>query len=147
MYRIMRKINLVSRCQSAYLAEKLKGTELTPCYHGYVLTICRRPGISQEELAKFLCVNKSNVTRTLAQMEDRGFVERRSSPQDKRILQVYPTQRLLDLLPQVRQMAGDWNAYLTAEISEAEMDVFQNVLDRIVERASAYAEKGEAALR
>ena len=147
MYRIMRKINLVSRCQSGYLAEKLKGTGLIPCYHGYVLTICRRPGISQEELAKFLCVNKSNVARTLAQMEDRGFVERCGSSQDKRILQVYPTEQLLELLPQVRQMAGDWNTYLTAEISEEEMNVFQNVLDRIVDRASAYAEKGEAALR
>lgn len=147
MYRIMRKINLVSRCQSSYLADKLKDTGLMPCYHGYVLTICRKPGISQEELSRVLCVNKSNVTRTLAQMEERGFVDRRSSPQDKRILQVYPTDKLLELLPQVRQMAREWNTYLTEEISEAEMEVFQQVLDRIVERATEYAEKGDVVLK
>ena len=147
MYRIMRRINLVSRCQSNYLADKLKDTGLLPCYHGYILTVCRNPGISQEELAKFLCVNKSNVARTLAQMEERGLVERRSSAQDKRILQVFPTEQLLERLPQVRQLSRDWNSYLTAEISEEEMEVFQNVLDKIVSRASAYAEKGEAALR
>ena len=147
MYRIMRKINLVSRCQGSYLAEKLKDTDLAPCHHGYVLTIARTPGISQEELARSLCVNKSNVTRTLAQLEERGFVERRSSPQDKRVLQVYPTQKLLDLLPRVRTIARDWNAYLTAEISEEELALFQGVLDRIVERAARYAERGEEATR
>ena len=104
-------------------------------------------GISQEELSRFLCVNKSNVARTLAQMEERGFVERRSSPQDKRILQAFPTEKLLQQLPLVRQLSRDWNHYLTEGISDEEMAVFQQVLDRIVVRATEYEQKGDAALK
>ena len=147
MYRIMRKINLVSRCQGSYLTERLKNTGLSSCYHGYVLTICRNPGISQEELSRSLCVNKSNVARTLAQMEEKGFVERRSSAQDKRVLEVYPTDLLLERLPLVRQLARDWNDYLTDGISEEEMTVFQQVLDRIVSRAVEYEQKGDVVLK
>ena len=87
MYRIMRKINLVSRCQTLYLADQLRDTGIGPCHHSYLLTIARRPGISQEELAKEICVNKSSVARNLANLENQGYIERKSSPQDKRVLQ------------------------------------------------------------
>ena len=146
MYRIMRKINLVSRCQTLYLADQLRDTGIGPCHHSYLLTIARRPGISQEELAKEICVNKSSVARNLANLENQGYIERKSSPQDKRVLQVYPTEKLLEVLPQVRLATKAWNAYLTADFTEEEMEQFQHVLDRIVERAKCYMEKGESVL-
>lgn len=147
MFWIMRKINLVSRCQGLFLADRLPSTELAAGHHSYLLTVARQPGISQEALARELCVNKSNVARNLAHLEEHGFVERRNSPQDRRVLQVYPTQKLLEILPQLRQTAKTWNAYLTADFTEEEMTRFQDCLDRIVARATAYREKGEEALR
>jgi len=147
MFWIMRKINLVSRCQGLFLADQLPSPELAAGHHGYLLTVARQPGISQEALARELCVNKSNVARKLAYLEDRGFVERRNSPQDRRVLQVYPTEKLQALLPQLRQTAKTWNAYLTADFTEEEMAQFQRCLDRIVDRVRNYMEHGEAALK
>jgi len=146
MYRIMRKINLVSRCQGSYLAEKMKQTGVYYGHHGYVLTIARNPGISQEALSTVMCVNKSNVTRAVAQLEEQGFVERHPADRDRRVLQLYPTEKLQTALPQILQDTRAWNAYLTEGISEEEMQQFQRVLDHIVERAVQYTEKGAAVL-
>ena len=143
MYRIMRRINIVSRCQSAYLAEQLKELGLCSGLHSYILAITRRPGVSQEELAKELGVNKSNVTRNLASLEEKGYVERHSSPQDRRVMQVFPTEQMQAVSQQVREAAWRWNDYLTTDFTEEEMEQFQRVLDRLVEKAKQYMERGD----
>lgn len=137
---------MVSRCQGIFLAERLKEMGLGACHHTYLLYVAKRPGISQEELARESCVNKSSVARGLASLEAQGYVERRSSEQDKRVLQVYPTQKTLDILPQVKAALTEWNGYLTADFSEEEMAQFEQVLDRVVARAKRYMEEGEDAL-
>ena len=147
MYRIMRKINLVSRCQGSYLAEKMKQTGVYHGHHGYVLTIARNPGISQEALSEVMCVNKSNVARAVAQLEEQGFVERRPADRDRRVLQLYPTEKLQMVLPLILRDTRAWNAYLTEGLSGEEMQQFQRILDHIVERAVRYTEKGDAGLK
>ena len=51
MSTIMRKMNIISRCETIYRAQRLP--ELPGIYHSYALTICKNPGFSQERLAKF----------------------------------------------------------------------------------------------
>lgn len=143
MPAIMRKINIISRCQGIFRTNRLKNEHLNSCHHSYILAISKCPGITQDELAKSICVNKSNVTRTLVYLEEHGYVERKASETDKRAIQVYPTQKMLDIFPEVIKIVKDWNEYLTKDFSEEELEIFQSVLDRIAERAKNYMENGE----
>ena len=43
------------------------------------------------------------------------------------------------MLPRIREALRQWNAYLTAEFSDSEMQQFERVLDRMVERARDYS--------
>ena len=48
-------------------------------HHTYILNVCRNPGISQEALSQLIFVNKSNVARQLAVLEEKGmFVGKRA---------------------------------------------------------------------
>ena len=147
MYRIMQRINVVSRCQKAFLEERLKEMGLGGRHHTYLLHVAKKPGISQEELAREVCVNKSSVARGLANLEAMGYVERRNSEQDNRVLQLYPTQKTMDSLPQIRAALTEWNGYLTADFTDEEMSQFEQVLNRVVERAKCYMEEGESVFR
>ena len=137
---IMRKINIISRCQGIFRANNLQRDELSPCHHSYILAISHNPGITQDELSRNICVNKSNVTRTLVYLENAGYVERKPSKTDKRAIQVFPTQKMLDIFPQIKQIVIDWNNYLTKDFSDDEMEIFQSVLEKISERAKNYIE-------
>lgn len=143
MPTIMRQINVISRCEGLYRTDKLRGEELGACHHSYVFAICRTPGISQEELAKHICINKSSVTRHLAYLEEHGYVERRQSEADRRVTLVYPTEKMQKMLPEVKRIVGEWNAYLTADLKEEELTLFRSVLERIAERAKKYADNRE----
>ncbi len=134
----MRKTNIISRCESIYRQDKLKKDGLTACHQSYILSICHHPGMTQDQLAKHICINKSGVTRHLAFLEKKGYVERRPDENDKRAICVYPTQKMLDIYPEVKNIAERWNAYLTEDISPEEFQCFFSVLDKIAERAQKY---------
>jgi DNA-binding MarR family transcriptional regulator len=121
-----------------FRSNRLRDSGLLPPHYNYVIPICRNPGLSQEQLARQVYVDKYNVTRHLTRLEEAGYVERRPSDSDKRVMLVYPTQKMLDIYPKVKEIASEWNAYLTADIDPSELECFFSVLDKIAERAQNY---------
>ena len=142
MPKFMKSLNIISRCQSSFRNAKL-GNELCSAHHSLVLAICREPGRSQDELAKDICIDKSGVARALASLETKGFVERKADPENKRKLLVYPTEKLLEIIPSVRSVTAEWNKLVSEGISDEEFSVFQSVLFRIEKNARKTLENQE----
>ena len=139
MPSLMRYINIVSRCAAIWRADKLEGTELGDQHYTYIITVCRNPGISQDAIARKLCINKSNVTRSLSYLETHGFVTREQSSEDRRITLVYPTEKAHDILPTVRSIIRGWNAYITEGFTEEELEMYMDMTERLAARAADYA--------
>ena len=141
MPSISRYINIISRCGNMYRSERLKDTDLGATHHAYLFNICRNPGISQEQLSKMIYINKSNVTRNLATLEKHGYIERRPSETDKRVMLVYPTQKAEDVLPLLREIIHDWNTLVAADLTEEELEQLRSILARMAERATGFADE------
>ena len=91
--------------------------------------------MSQDAIAHHLCLNKSTVARTLSYLEERGYVRREPDSSDKRILCVYPTDKMSEALPRLKELAKEWNSLIAEGIDEEEFRVFLGVLERIEARA------------
>lgn len=142
MPSLIRRINILSRCSSLYRKQQYATEdELIAAHHSYILAICRSPGMSQEKIARLLCFNKSNVTRNLTILENKGFIERKRSVEDKRELLVYPTQKMLDAYPTIQKIADDWNAFLAEGIPEEELEAFNATLKKMIDKALIIREK------
>ena len=135
MPKFMKMLNNISRSQSIFRAGKLKADGICAAHHTYIFAICKNPGSSQEELAKEICLNKSTIARALNQLEEKGYILREPNEQDKRSLLVYPTEKMLELLPKVRQIAKEWNSTISADIDQQELEIFHSVLKRMEEKA------------
>ena len=142
MPSLMRRINVISRCSVMYKSERLVG-ELSGCHHPFVMWISRNPGMSQEEIARCICLNKSTVARTLSYLEEHGFVTREADKEDKRILRVYPTDKMTEAYPALKAIAAEWNALISEGISEEDMAVFNAVLEKIEARAKEIGMGGD----
>ena len=145
MSAIMRKMIMVGRCERMYCAQKLNA-DLPGFYHSYILAVCRNPGMSQECLARHLCFNKSSVARHLSNLEKNGYVERKTSPKDKRELMVFPTQKMKELYPEILKITMQWDELVAKSVTGEEMEIFHEILDKIVERSSqiVYSEEVES---
>ena len=108
MVKFMKMLNNISRSQAIYRSNKITFKDLQSSHYAFVLAICRVPGRSQEELAQELCVNKSTVARNLNYLEEKGYILRKSLPNDKRQFSVYPTDKMLEVLPEIRNASREW---------------------------------------
>lgn len=143
MHPFMRQISITYRCAMRFRENELADTGLSGCQTPYLTTLYRYPGISQEEMARSLNVNKSSVTRQLAILEENGYVRREPSTTDKRILLVYPTEKALLLKDRLYQCYSDWNNYLTQDFSDEEKALLSHLMVRIASRAEEYVKGGD----
>lgn len=141
MTSFMRQINVISRCATMFRANKYKekGLGIGAGHSSYIMILCRRPGISQDALAKRICVNKSNVTRHLAQLEKNGYVERKQSETDKRVILVYPTEKAYAIVEEVRGISNEWKQYLMEDFSADEIEMLTDMLHRMAKKAADHA--------
>ena len=140
----MKMLNNISRSQAIYRSSKISADDLQSTHYAYVLSVCREPGRSQEDIARELCVNKSTAARNINYLEERGYVTRQPLPNDKRQLSVYPTEKMLAVLPEIRDASKEWMSLLSEGIPEDELEIFNSVLSRMQEKAREIIEKGEA---
>ena len=140
MSQIIRDITEIARCGAQYRTEALAPMGLKACHARYLTEICAHPGISQDKLAVRICINKSNVARQAAVLEEEGFITRTPSASDKRILELHPTQKTLDLLPSISPILSRWEACLTSDLTDEEKETVERILERMKEKASCWME-------
>ena len=141
MPHIIKTMNEITRCGMQYRNDNLEPFGLKSCHASYLLEICRNPGISQDTLVRRICINKSNIARQIVVLEEGGFVERKPSQEDKRVMELYPTEKTVELLPELRKVLGGWSRYLTQDFTEEEIELLARMLDSMRERAAQWMEE------
>lgn len=140
MPALMHNILAISRCSIAYRQPALAPLGIKPMHASYLICICRNPGITQDQLAKKLFLDKSSVARQVSFLEENGFIERQISPADRRVMHVYPTQKATDALPIVRKSFRDWEDLVSADLTDEEREILISLLEKMKLQASQWME-------
>lgn len=140
MTQISRNIMAISRRNGQYRGEKMTPYGLKGIHTSYLCKICKNPGISQDQLAQELCLNKSSVARQASFLEEEGYITRITDAEDKRQLQLHPTEKALALLPQIRELLQSWDAFITADLTEEEVQTLTQLLLKLKQRAVVWQE-------
>lgn len=143
MVAFTHNLNIVGRCTQMQRSQRFKTLGICGGQVPYLLRLCRHPGMTQEELARALYVNKSTAARSINHLEKAGYVERRSSPEDKRCLMLVPTDAALEALPEIRAAIREWNDYLLEDFDEAERALLMSMMEKVSQRAQAYIRREE----
>ena len=138
MSQIIRDITEITRCGAQYRADQLEPLDLKGCHASYLTEICANPGISQDKLATSICINTSNGARQAAILEEKGFLIRVPSTTDKRIMELHPTQKTLDLLPQIAGILKCWEVCITGDLTREEKEQLAALLAKMKTRAGNY---------
>jgi len=105
-------------------------------------------GITQSALADVLDIEKPTLGRLLDRLEDKGWLERRADPSDRRAKRVYLTGNVQGLMRTLRQIAAVLRAEALAGLDEGEREQLLDTL-RIVKtnllRTNGNGAPGESA--
>jgi len=99
----------------------------------YLFMLYIKEGLTQQEMANRLQADKGAVARTLAQLEEQGYVSRRRDPCDKRVTRVYLTDKSKMLQGDLERAVERVISRLHEEIAGEEQDIIKAQLKQMLE--------------
>jgi DNA-binding MarR family transcriptional regulator len=91
-------------------------------------------------LFRRLCIEKSVVARTMASLEEAGYVERPTCQKDKRVIRLHPTPKALELQPKLQELWATCEQYLIEDMTEDEVAALERLLEQMKLRAAKWME-------
>lgn len=115
-------------------AEQMAAIELTPPHTGILRAIAEEPGRSQRALSAQLGLLPSRVVAYVDELEDRGYVERRRNPDDRRLHALYLTASGKKLMTKIGDLARQHERRLTAGLDAEQRATLHELLAAVAER-------------
>ena len=93
--------------------------------------ILENPGLSQDNLAQRAGFDKSNIARQVAVLEELGYLSRKPAVADKRVMELYPTEKTLALQPSLQAAMEQWEEKLVSGLSPEEKQTLTRLLEKL----------------
>lgn len=133
MRSLVNSFSIVHRQSAIMLDRKLRALSLPVGQFMFILTVCANEGMSQEQVATQLRIDKGAIARTTRHLIEEGFIERQVSPEDRRQYQLFPTAKSRQIQAEMKEIADAWEQKLTSELTDIEVDLLKSLLDKVVE--------------
>ncbi len=98
---------------------------------GYVLINVKKGGIPVTKIAPNMGIEPTSLSRLLNTMEDKGLIYREKDTVDRRVVNLFLTDKGLELQKISKKMVLEYNNYIFSHIEESEREVFFRVIEKI----------------
>ena len=138
-YRLKRISELMEKDAN----RQMQAIDLTFSQHHIMITLMHSDGYTRtlKELEKHMNLSQATVAGICARLEEKGYVQRWTVPEDRRVKNVTLTKEGLALCEvsraHIRSMEASFSSIYTAE----EKEVFEGLLDRLYDHLLRNDEK------
>ncbi|MFT8351704.1 MarR family winged helix-turn-helix transcriptional regulator [Clostridium saccharoperbutylacetonicum] len=103
---------------------------------GFITHNSKNRDIFQKDIEEELDIRRSSVTSVLQLMEKNGFIERVSVSEDARLKKLIITEKGAKIQKSIYNFISNFEKSFSDELSEAEMNMFISLLDRLSNKIS-----------
>ena len=107
-----------------------------------ILHLGDEDGLPLSELGKRCGLESSTMTPLVDELERRGLAHRNRSPEDRRVVRLYLTEKGHALEPRLRALVWRLQEVAVTGIPDGEIEVMRSVLERIVANLENVIEHG-----
>lgn len=118
----------------ARFAQRIAALDLTPPQTGLLRIVAATPGLSQQALARMLGTAPSRLVGVVDELAERGLVERRRNPTDRRLYALHTTDAGRRLLGRIAEVGQAHDDALCAGLDADERAQLRSLLARIAEK-------------
>lgn len=128
-------IAVLHRYRKSYVNRKLAAYDLSGVHFILLLALSRHDSTSQEDMADHLRMEKTTIAKSVKKLEKSGYLTREKSLADGRAYQVSLTPKGQELIPLIRKTVREWEAEVTADLSQEERFALEKALHGMADRA------------
>ncbi len=110
----------------------LEALGLTIALWRVLSTISRLDGCLMSELAEFTTTDRTTLTRSVDLLVDMAMVERRATPDDRRLVRVELTERGRKIFAQSIERLADHNRRVLGDLSAEDLKTLRALLQRLL---------------
>lgn len=130
-----RCFGILHRRSQAYIVQACEKLQLTFSEYVLLLKLYENEGISQEDMASLMYVDKAVVARTIKSLEVRGFVHRIQGKHDKRVKRIYTTVFAQEQEEFLQEVLDRWITYLSGGVENELIDGLLKGFQELARRA------------
>ena len=112
-------------------AERLERLDLSPPHAGLLGMLRRSGGKSQQDVAESLGMHPSRMVAIVDELENKGLLERRANPDDRRVYALFLTPAGEKALRDIARLNGEHLEALCAALDASEREQLASLLSRI----------------
>ena len=86
-------VSVIYRYGRRFLARELKRINVDVGQYPFLLVVLRNPGITQEKISERLGMDRGTTARSIAALEEQGYIFRETDKRDRRINHIYATEK------------------------------------------------------
>lgn len=128
-------LSQIGHYAAARFAERLAPLGLQNRHFGLLIHLAAADGQTQQQLADTLGIHRNVMVGLVDDLEDRGLVQRRRHPGDRRAHALHLTPAARDLLSQAQHAADEHDAELLAGLDATDQARLTTLLQRIAGHA------------
>lgn len=125
---LFRYFNIISKHSNVYLDKALEKFELCSCHRVFIHRIYEQPGITRDKIKMIAHIHPSNTTRTIDYLEEKGYIIKKTNELDKRICELYPTDKLREVHEVLIKAEEEWINIITKEFSDVDKENYRKLL-------------------
>ena len=101
-----------------------------------MMILAEYPGISADEVCRRTKIEKSVVSRAVARLLSRHLINRDVDEEDRRRSILRLSETGLSVYDEVMPIARDYEAELLADLTAEELEAFNDMIDKLMEKAT-----------
>ncbi len=126
------RLRLAQRAVFADFAQTVGDGDMSPGLFGILVVIEANPGLKQSELAAAARLDRSTIVTVLDKLEARALVERRGSPDDRRVNGLWLTAGGMRLLRRLKRHVLAHEERIVERLSHAERVQLFDLLGKLL---------------
>lgn len=128
MDTLLKWLSVADRFSKLYLDKLLATYGINSSQHMFLIKICESPGILQDSLLNTIYLHPSNIVRTVAALESKGFLTRKPCEEDRRTCRLYPTNQAMAVIAHVEAACAQTEEVLLHGLSDKAKADFEKSL-------------------
>lgn len=134
-------ISILYRQAQSYIANQMKPYNIGGGQYMFLTILYERDGINQEELSNQLKMDKGTTARAIDKLEKAGYVIRKRNTEDRRVYNVFITDKARKIEPILYRTLISWTDILVGDLNQEERESLYMILEKMVNSTMLYAKE------
>lgn len=126
-----RKISKIAREVSRFTVQTMREDGIGTAEFDFIHLVRHNPGITQAQIIEQLEIDKGAAARRAAALENKGYLVRKTNPEDRRSSKLYATEKAEKLKNSKQFLESVFYEWLTEELTEEEKKTFIEILNKL----------------